>query len=438
MPEKPTYEELMARVEELEKSESERRFIEKEHLMLFEVLQLINETDNMEDLLGSILHRLKEGSGCEAVAIRLKDGQDYPYYVTSGFPDRFVEMERHLCSYNENGEVKCDSKGDPLLECMCGNIISGRFDPSKTFFTEDGSFWSNCTTKLLATTSDADRQARTRNRCNSEGYESVALIPLRSAGETFGLIQLNDHQTGRFSSELIGMYRRVADYIAGFLAKRKARDNLRKSEEHIRRQLEEKEVLLKEIHHRVKNNMQVVTSLIDLQANEINDEGMRNIFRDVVNRIHSMAMVHEKLYQSEDLSRIDFSDYVQSLLRSLWHAHAGETSRIQLNLDLKPVFLSINAAVPCGLVLNELFSNSLKHAFKGTGGGIVDVSLDNTANGEVQLSIGDNGSGFPPELDWKNTKTLGLRIVQMLTIQLHAVVDMTSSCGTRYMIKFPA
>ncbi|MBI4772685.1 MAG: PAS domain-containing protein [Deltaproteobacteria bacterium] len=231
---KPTYEELEKRVQELESAELERGLIEKEHLMVLEVLQLINETERLDDLLGSILHRLKHWSGCEAVAIRLKDGPDFPYFVTSGFPDEFVKMERYLCSYKEDGEVERDRDGNPLLECMCGNILCGRFDPSKNFFTADGSFWSNCTTRLLATTTDADRQARTRNRCNSSGYESVALIPLRSAGETFGLIQLNDHREGRFSPDLIAMYRRVADSIAGFLAKRQAQEALRKSEMHLR------------------------------------------------------------------------------------------------------------------------------------------------------------------------------------------------------------
>ncbi len=227
MAQNPSNEELAKRVKELEQRE-------KEQLMTLEVLQLINETDGLKNLLREFIMLNKKWVGCEAVGLRLKDGPDFPYYDTTGFPDEFVEQERYLCSYDKHGELKRLEDGSPLLECMCGNIICGRFDPSKNFFTEDGSFWSNCTTKLLATTTDSDRQARTRNRCNSSGYESVALIPLRSAGETFGLLQLNDHEIGKYSAEMISMCRRAADQIAGFLAKRQAKEALKKSEIHLK------------------------------------------------------------------------------------------------------------------------------------------------------------------------------------------------------------
>jgi PAS domain S-box-containing protein len=231
---KPTYEELEKRVQELEQATRHQQLFEKEQLMLSEVLKLIDGTENLKDLLKGILHRMKEWSGCEAVGIRLKEGADYPYFAALGFPDRFVGIERHLCSYSEDGEVIRDKDGNPLLECMCGHIIKGKFSPSKDYFTSDGSFWTNCTTGMLATTTDDDRQMLIANRCISEGYESVALIPLRSAGEAFGLIHLSDHREGRFSPDLIATYRRIANYVAGFLAKRQARGALRKSESHLR------------------------------------------------------------------------------------------------------------------------------------------------------------------------------------------------------------
>lgn len=199
---------------------SERKRAEEEQQVMYEVLQLINAADSWEALLEAMLKRLKQWSRCEAVAIRIKEGPDFPYFVTSGFPEQFVRLENHLCTYNPEGAIECDAEGHPIVACMCGNILSGRFDPSKSFFTTDGSFWSNCTTDLLATTTDADRQARTRNRCNSSGYESVALIPLRSGQDTFGLIQFNDKQKDRFTPELISLYRRIADRIANFLAKK--------------------------------------------------------------------------------------------------------------------------------------------------------------------------------------------------------------------------
>lgn len=201
---------------------TEESRIKKEKQMSFEMLQLINSAQSWEGLLESLLDRLKDWSGCESVGIRIKDGPDFPYFRTRGFSKEFVRLENHLCNYTEDGRVELDAEGRPVLECMCGNILYGRFDPSKFFFSTDGSFWSNCTTDLLATTTDADRQARTRNRCNSVGYESVALIPLRAGSETFGLIQLNDRQKGRFTPEMIALFRRLADHTANFLAKKKA------------------------------------------------------------------------------------------------------------------------------------------------------------------------------------------------------------------------
>jgi PAS domain S-box-containing protein len=200
--------------------------VEEERKIMLEVLQLVNSPEEWEGVLKSILKLLRDWSGCEAVGIRIKEGEDFPYFETSGFPEEFVRLENQLCLYDENGEIKRDSDGNPILECMCGNILCERFDASKSFFTADGCFWSNCTTELLASTTDADRQARTRNRCNGEGYESVALIPLRSGGKTFGLIQFNDRREGRFTSELIALYRRIANHVANFLARKQAEEKI--------------------------------------------------------------------------------------------------------------------------------------------------------------------------------------------------------------------
>ena len=206
---------------------TERKRSEAEQQVMCEMLQLINSANDWASLLKSMLGRLKQWSGCEAVGIRIKDGPDYPYYTTSGFSEEFVRMENYLCAYDENGELLGDEQGNPLVECMCGNVICGRFDPTKTFFTSDGSFWTNCTSELLASTTDAERQDRTRNRCNGEGYESVALIPLRCGQETFGLIQFNDKRRGCFTPELVARYRRIADNIANFLARKHGKERIK-------------------------------------------------------------------------------------------------------------------------------------------------------------------------------------------------------------------
>ncbi len=217
---------------------TERKQAEDERETTIKLLGIQNSDNGLLDLMKAISIFLHDWSGCEAVGIRLRDGDDFPYYETRGFPADFVEIENRLCARDIDGQVKRDETGHPLLECMCGNILCGRFDPSKPFFTEHGSFWSNCTTELLATTTEADRQARTRNRCNGEGYESVALIPLKQGKTTFGLIQLNDKRPGRFTLELLAQMERMADSIAISMVQRQARQQLRLKEQQLSRVME--------------------------------------------------------------------------------------------------------------------------------------------------------------------------------------------------------
>ncbi len=210
---------------------TDRKVWELERDAAIEFLNLVNNSRNLKELIHSATTFFQRVSGCEAVGIRLKEGGDYPYYETHGFPEEFVLLESKLCSYDIDGRMVCGKDGKPLLECMCGNVICGRYDPAKPFFSEKGTFWSNCTTELLASTTDSERQAKTRNRCNGSGYESVALIPLRSGNETFGLLQLNDKRYNRFTQELIAQWERLAEYLAVALSKFKAESELRISEE---------------------------------------------------------------------------------------------------------------------------------------------------------------------------------------------------------------
>lgn len=217
---------------------------------------------------------------------------------------------------------------------------------------------------------------------------------------------------------------------------KRAEEALRQSKEHLQVSHDEKVVLLKEIHHRVKNNMQVISSLLALQSDKLPDAAVRDVFQDVIHRVRSMALVHEKLYQSTHLARVEFANYTQSLLNYLWDSHEPSGSGIRLKLDLQPVSLSINVAIPCGLILNELVVNSLKHALHGCTHGQVEVSLRNIENGWVHLCVGDDGVGLPPGFDWSESKNLGLLLVKLLATQLHASVDVSSSKGTEFTIKF--
>jgi two-component sensor histidine kinase len=183
--------------------------------------------------------------------------------------------------------------------------------------------------------------------------------------------------------------------------------------------------------------MQVISSLVSLQAEELNDVDMRAVLQEITHRVRSMALVHEKLYQSADLARIEFDKYAQSLLNYLWHAHGRASSDVRLSLDLEPVSLSVNEAVPCGLILNELVCNILKHAFDGREDGKMAVSLQNgLKEGQVRLCVRDNGAGFPVGFDWRQARTLGLRLVRMLAGQLRAEVEFSSKSGTEFIMIF--
>ena len=207
---------------------------EDERETTIDFLGLVNRSRGTRELVQGATAFFQERSGCEAIGIRLREGDDYPYFEACGFSRKFILLENSLCARNSSGKLIQDACGNPLIECMCGNVICGQIDPSKSFFTAHGSFWTNCTTELLASTTQVDRQSRTRNRCNGEGYESVALIPLRDGEERFGLLQLNDRRKGRFSVEVIALWERLAGYLAAALSKFRAEEALRNSERQYR------------------------------------------------------------------------------------------------------------------------------------------------------------------------------------------------------------
>ncbi|MCP4146615.1 MAG: PAS domain S-box protein [bacterium] len=181
--------------------------IEKRLQLALDIMTILNLPDKKHDTIFKILFLIKEATGMEAVGIRLKDGEDFPYYTTEGFNNEFVASEYSLCTRHKNGDVIRDDDGKPVLECMCGNVIRGRTDPALPFFTTHGSFWTNSTTHILATTQKG------RNCCNKSGYESVALIPLSYEGGIIGLLQLNDKRKNLFKREMIQFFERVGTGI---------------------------------------------------------------------------------------------------------------------------------------------------------------------------------------------------------------------------------
>ncbi|NEP45412.1 MAG: PAS domain S-box protein, partial [Okeania sp. SIO2H7] len=212
----------------------------------------------------------------------------------------------------------------------------------------------------------------------------------------------------------------------------------KRDEEEIKAALAEKEVLLKEIHHRVKNNLQVISSLLRLQSRYIQDRTVMEMLKESQNRVRSMALVHEQLYQSQDLSRIDFAEYIHNLASNLFQAYQVNARGVKLNIKVAPAFLNIDTAVPCGLIINELVSNSLKYAFKDRNFGELTIEFDCDNEDLFLLTVGDNGRGFPSNIDYKNSGSLGLRLVCSLVRQLRGNIELKSDRGTLFQISFPS
>jgi PAS domain S-box-containing protein len=211
----------------------------------------------------------------------------------------------------------------------------------------------------------------------------------------------------------------------------------KKAEEKVEASLREKEILLREVHHRVKNNMQVISSLFNLQSQYIKDKKSSEIFRNCQNMVRSMALIHERLYQAEDLARVDIEEYVKSLIGHLFSSYGISPEVISLSTDIKNVFLDISTAIPCGLIINELVSNSLKHAFPDRKKGEMRISLKPLDKNEIELMVSDNGVGLPKEVDFQNVESLGLHLVTILAKdQLHGTVELDRSSGTKFVIRF--
>jgi PAS domain S-box-containing protein len=207
-------------------------------------------------------------------------------------------------------------------------------------------------------------------------------------------------------------------------------------EAHLKASLQEKEVLLGEIHHRIKNNLQVVSSLLNLQAQTIQDHRIRAYFQDSQDRIQTMALIHEKLYQSTNLTEIDFAEYLRDLATRVVRSSRIGQGRLALELSTEEVCFPTATAIPCGLLLHELLSNCVKHAFPGGRSGTIEVSLHKTPQPTYKLTVRDNGVGLPPGLDVRSTASLGLRLVHLLAAQLHGTLRFESCQGTTVTLTF--
>jgi two-component sensor histidine kinase len=227
-------------------------------------------------------------------------------------------------------------------------------------------------------------------------------------------------------------YRQAYENVQAEMGERK------RVEQELQSSLKEKGLLLKEIHHRVKNNLQVVSSLLNLQLQFSKDQETADVFRNGLDRIQSMALVHEKLYQSRELSRVDFKNYTNDIVSELMRSYGIDSNLIKIASTVEDIFLDLDQSVPCGLIINELVSNSLKHAFADNRSGEIQIDFHLGSDGRYQLMVSDNGVGMPEKFDLNSNKTLGLQLVKTLVEQLEGTIELHIQNGTSIRISFPS
>ena len=429
---------------------TEIKNMELEQAATVRFLEMSIDSNSVEELINKAVNFFRDQFACDAVGIRLRLGEDYPYYQTSGFPAEFVRLENNLCSYDSKGEIIRDSEGNPVLECMCGNVICGRFDPSLEFFSQNGSFWSNGTTALLANTTDEDRQARTRNRCNGEGYESVALIPLRAGHMNFGLLQINAKREGIFTARSIEHAERLSDQLSIVLSKRLADEEIRTKNLELAEALRHNSEISAMIAHDLKNPVTPIAGYAELllggSYGDIPESMVKplnvilsssNILDSLISDFAMLASLERGQLEirTEPVSLSDQIDLTVSHFDSLDHQKP-----FSIRTEVEDVTLTVD---PSRLqqILSNIINNSIKYS-KET----IDVVIrSELLDSNIMIHISDNGIGISEDViphifesfyrvlteDTTTVKGsgLGLAIVKRLLGLMDGTVTATSTPG---------
>jgi PAS domain S-box-containing protein len=382
---------------------------------------VVSQSLDLKEIMNAALDKVLEVLHLDAGGIHIAD-----------FDNRQVRLIAHRGVSKEYVDaLECLAVDEQTLKTAVRKSRSGKFLLSLRTMVKD----SRTTAKILS--------AIKKEKLNLR-YATTVL--LHAKGKTVGLMAVASRSPHQFSSQekqlMIPIAQQIAFAVLNAQLYEKGQKDLaerKRIENKLKISLKEKEALIKEVHHRVKNNLQIISSLLNLQAAHIHDEHYKKLFQESQNRIKSMVLVHEKLYQSKDLTAINVRDYLNGLLRYLCNSYGVEQNKIAITTDIEDMPLNIETAIPCGLIINELVSNSLKHAF-------VEPSRDSRAEitikfhlgrkNETILIISDNGVGFPDGLDFKKTESLGMQLVCALTEQLSGNIKLTRDKGTTFTITF--
>lgn len=438
-----------------------------------ELFRLFDAHDDLHAFLGAVTRFLSEWAGFEAVGIRLRDGDDFTYFETTGYSDKFVIAERSLCA-RLAGQVVRDEAGSAVLECMCGNVLCGRVDPSLPFFTAAGAFHTNGSTALLKMFSEEEK-GKLRNRCNAEGYETIGLFPIRLRGETFGLLQLNDRRSDRFDPASLSMFERIAESLAMALAHRRAEHALalaRLEQEALHAELTQrareaeqasraKDEFLAVVSHELRAPLNVI--LLNAQLMEAGrDENPRTqrSLEAIKRAVHSQAKLIDDLLDVArilsgklqlELERVDVGERVRAALEGVQLQASKKSIQLSTTVaeDLRPLRAD---ATRLSQIVNNLLGNAIKFT---PACGHVHVTVDHDGE-RARIEVRDDGHGISAEFlprifdrfaQAESTTTrahgglgLGLAIVRHLVEALGGSIAVTSEGlekGTCVSVWFP-
>jgi len=411
-------------------------------------LDLINEEDSLR--IGGAMAQLAQGQHLDPMEwrIRKKDGNVISVETTA-FPIEIKGQKTILIMGRDITERKKAEEELKLSQIRLANamdlanLANWELDPYKLMFIFSDKFYS-----ILGTTAENEGgyhlpiEYYIKKYVHPEDAQFIADGMKKSLAvrePTFGTEF--EHRIIRTDGEIryVAIHIRVipATRIRNAYVYGAVQDitEHKIAEEKLKESLEEKEMLLKEIHHRVKNNLMVISSLLNLQSQYIKDKEALDIFKESQNRAKSMALIHERLYRSTDLKKIDFGDYIHTLANDLFHTYVADPGRVKLNMNLENVMVDINTTVPLGLIVNELVTNTMKHAFPEGGKGEINIEFHKHED-EFILIVSDTGVGFPEDLDFQNTDSLGLQLVNNLVKQIDGVITLDRRQGTEFKIIF--
>ncbi|MBN1498669.1 MAG: PAS domain S-box protein [Spirochaetes bacterium] len=405
-----------------------------------ESLFILNDSKTFQEAIKKIISLIRKKTGCDAAAIRLENEEDYPFFEQQGFDSQFMETENLIRIRNESGKFHCE-EGGTRFKCLCGLVLSGKADLSDPNFTQAGSFRTNDASQLKNSPENAALILNPAYTCITEGYASIALIPVRTRNRIAGIIQINDRRKNFFSEHVIQALETLADHVGEALIRKFTEDKLilaLQESDMLKAEAEklnaEKELMLHEVHHRIKNNMNTICNILTLQANFSKNDDTKSTLLEAAGRVHSMMTLYEKLYQSEDIRIISLKIYLTALIYDIINLFP-EHGKIKVETSIDEIVLSPNILNPVGIIITELITNSMKYAFNDRDSGIIKITALKNGN-KITVIFENNGIPLPDSIGFENSQGFGMQLIRLLMKQIQGTMEIERRNGTRFILKF--